>query len=109
MESAGDFHQGCGVCCERIGRPPFVPKLRSGRLSEDGFALDYDFADGTPEELVEEVREYALAVCRGRIPERGVQNLPCFWYDEASRQCRHYPWRPPACREHDCGGRSRRR
>jgi Fe-S-cluster containining protein len=29
---------------------------------------------------------------------------PCIWYDPDSRRCRHYDYRPRACRQFELGG-----
>ena len=29
--------------------------------------------------------------------------LPCVWYDEVADQCRHYNYRPKACRDFEVG------
>ena len=29
---------------------------------------------------------------------------PCLWYDQETRRCKHYEYRPLACREFEVGG-----
>lgn len=28
-----------------------------------------------------------------------AEPIPCLWYDEQTKRCRHYEWRPETCRE----------
>lgn len=74
---------GCGACCATQGLPPgyTVPALMAG--------LPADLRDELLAHLDEERRS------RSSRHERG---LPCLWYDEETRACRHYEHRPAVCR-----------
>lgn len=81
--------EGCGVCCEEQGLPP---RYTSPELL--GFL---------PEELRAELAWHLEEERRvGRT--RNERELPCLWYDAATRRCRHYELRPDACREFPVGG-----
>jgi Fe-S-cluster containining protein len=64
----------CGACCETQGTPPFA------RTPDDR----------PPPEL-----DWDRLAHRWRYD----QSLPCLWYDPTTRRCRHYEFRPLACRE----------
>jgi Fe-S-cluster containining protein len=58
-----------------------------------------------PESLREELRAYYHAVyVEKSIPNRVRLELPCLWYDEETKRCRHYEHRPEYCREFEVGG-----
>jgi Fe-S-cluster containining protein len=68
----------CGLCCTRVGVPPFVE----------------DELDLLPAEL-------AWSASQEWRVETGQ---PCLWYDQESRRCRHYLHRPQVCRDFEVGG-----
>jgi len=68
----------CGVCCRQIGTPPFT--------GIDG--------DEPPPWLEWDVNRHC---------DRLDRRLPCIWYDEPTRRCRHYEHRPQVCREFEIG------
>jgi Fe-S-cluster containining protein len=85
---------GCGACCMVVTRPPF-----------------YRVFDEEGEEAWERLRRERpdimaafLADSKAR-KERGgpYYGTPCIWFDEETRRCRHYEYRPLACREFPIG------
>jgi len=96
----------CGACCRGMGTPP-------------GFAAFYpidgviaEWAEGTEDhelwlrfkadrpEAEAELQAYYDGVKDGTIVDRTAgYDLPCLWYDEATKRCRHYEYRPTTCRE----------
>jgi Fe-S-cluster containining protein len=79
---------GCGACCEEQGVPPgyLVPHL-----------LDF-----LPEVLRQELSLHLEEEARVGAT-RHARELPCIWYDAATRRCSHYELRPPRCREFALG------
>lgn len=65
---------GCGLCCAEQGTPPMLPDERAK----------------LPPELLWDIHEHADRYDRG---------LPCLWFDTTTKRCRHYEYRPQACRE----------
>ena len=55
--------------------------------------------EGLPLELIREIDEHFLGLCRGQEPQER-----CLWFDTVARRCRHYVWRPQVCREYELGG-----
>jgi len=73
---------GCGACCRTICAPPF-------RIDHE---VNEPEIRNVPQELIEEF----LPSWRIRYQ---VEASPCMWFDETLLRCRHYEWRPTACRE----------
>lgn len=80
----------CGACCMHMGYPPFVAM--------------YDHANrkGDPEWLALSP-ELAAETRQGAVDGRGSNELPCVWFDETTKKCRHYDLRPSICREFEVG------
>ncbi len=94
----------CGACCQVVTSPPFVRRF-AGEGEEAWERLRWDRP---------KLREEFLAAERAReaagLPSFGS---PCLWYDVETRRCRHYDFRPQACRVFevdsvDCRGARRR-
>jgi uncharacterized protein len=79
---------GCGLCCAVQGLPP-------------GYTVAA-LMTHLPAELRDEVLGH-LAEERRTRQTRHERRLPCIWYDEASKGCRQYEHRPPACRKLEIG------
>lgn len=71
-----DFCRECGECCRHSGAPPFAP--------------GEELWDHLPDDL----RQDAIAA-----RSRRNFDIPCAWFDQSTNQCRHYEFRPVACRE----------
>lgn len=106
---------------------PFYPA--SGEISDSMKTLpDYERWLSLPSQLREPLREYHEGIRSGTVEDRtkafvsyeeldraialgavGMQELaikrskatplPCLWYDEASKRCKHYEHRPDVCRD----------
>ena len=51
------------------------------------------------EEVARDVPDDLLQLARDRVAaDEHFDLLPCVWFDEVTRQCRHYDLRPEACR-----------
>ncbi len=74
--------EACAACCRRTPIPPFEPG--------EEFALD------VPVEYLEAIRDRISA-------DQQFDLLPCVWLDPASLRCRHYEFRPLACRKFEIG------
>ena len=86
---------GCGACCLVVTSPPFYRIFDGG--GEDAWErLGWDRPD---------LRAEILAAERGR-GESGAPSYgtPCLWYDPTTAACRHYEFRPRACRAFALGG-----
>lgn len=72
----------CAACCKRTPVPPFQPG----------------------EEAVWNVPAWMLEPVHERIRrDEHFELLPCVWLDEATLRCRHYEFRPQACRDFEPG------
>jgi Fe-S-cluster containining protein len=90
-----DSCDGCGACCRVVTLPPFVRHIDG--TGEDGWErLRWDRPD-----LMDELSQAARSVKSTGAVSFGT---PCSWYDPASCRCRHYDYRPAACRAFALGG-----
>jgi Fe-S-cluster containining protein len=86
---------GCGACCLVVTLPPFYRVFDEAgedaweRLKRDRPDLLAEFLDGHRSRRASGHPDYGS---------------PCLWYDPASARCRHYEYRPRACREFAVGG-----
>ena len=76
---------GCGVCCLAMGYPHFRRDA------------DYAIWKGLPEELKREVDDHLAT-----LTDLGL-GKPCIWFDDETKQCRHYEHRPQLCRDFEIG------
>lgn len=74
--------EGCGACCRRTPVPPFEP-------GEEAF---WNVPEWMLEPVLERIRR-----------EEQFELLPCVWFDSATLLCRHYDYRPQACRNFELG------
>ena len=85
---------GCGACCQVVTHPPFYSVFHE--LGEDAW-----------ERLKRERRDLILEIVADYRARRAagepLSGTPCLWYDPDSRRCRHYEYRPLACREFAVG------
>jgi uncharacterized protein len=89
-----DSCAGCGLCCEGIGSPVLL------YVSRSEFAVSHPFRPpGLPAELIREIDDHFAGLFRGQEPQE-----QCLWFDAATRQCRHYEWRPQVCRDYELAG-----
>jgi Fe-S-cluster containining protein len=90
-----DSCDGCGACCRVVTHPPF--RTDFGTAGEDAWErLRWE----RPDLLAELIAEERARRASGR-PDYGT---PCTWYDAETGRCRHYDYRPRACREFAVGG-----
>lgn len=86
----------CGACCMEQESPPgYLSILVYG---EDGAnsQADLDRFNAMPQRLRKELEEYHSDMVAGLDhPKSGV----CIWFNEHTRQCKHYDLRPDVCRE----------
>ena len=85
---------GCGACCLVVTHPPFYSVFE-----EEG--------EEAWERLKRERRDLVLQIAgdhkRRRVGGEPLVGTPCLWYNPETRQCKHYDYRPLACREFDVG------
>jgi Fe-S-cluster containining protein len=86
---------GCGACCQVVTRPPFSTEFDEGG-EEAWERLKCERPD-----LVSEIVAATRARRAAGVPVFGT---PCFWFDAGTGLCRHYDYRPRACREFAVGG-----
>jgi Fe-S-cluster containining protein len=85
---------GCGACCLVVTSPPFYQVFHE--IGEDAWErLRWKRPD-----LLAELQAAAQARRARGDPDYGT---PCLWFDAESRRCRHYDYRPLACREFEVG------
>ena len=77
-----DSCDDCGACCIRTPVPPFEP----------GEEITRD----VPKDLLIPIRERIAA-------DQHFDLIPCVWYCEEGKLCRHYDYRPAACRRFEPG------
>jgi Fe-S-cluster containining protein len=81
---------GCGACCQVVTHPPFYSVFR-------------ELGEAAWERLKRERRDLVLEIVadyrRRRAAVEPLSGTPCLWYDADTRRCRHYDYRPLACRE----------
>lgn len=86
---------GCGACCRVVALPPFVREF-GGEGEEAWERLRWDRPD---------LRAGFLEAEAARKASGGPSfGTPCLWYDGATGRCRHYDFRPRACRAFEVGG-----
>jgi len=96
---------GCGACCTHMATPPlfaafFPPKGKKTPA----------FMRGTPDEAIVAsmpgpIRRRVRAGFRDAwATNRSTFAVPCFAYDEKTRRCTIYEYRPTTCREFEIGG-----
>ncbi len=85
---------GCGACCEVVTQPPF-------------YSVFHDTGEDAWERLKADRPDLVAALVaddRARRASGGpFFGTPCIWFDAATRRCRHYEYRPLACREFEVG------
>ncbi len=85
---------GCGACCLVVTHPPF-------------YSVFDEYGEEAWERLKRERRDLLLGIVadyRARRAEGSpLVGTPCLWYDAETRRCRHYEYRPLACREFEVG------
>jgi Fe-S-cluster containining protein len=87
--------ENCGACCQVVTSPPFV------RVFDESGEDAWERLKWDRPELVAELLEDAVL----RRKTGGASfGTPCLWYDETTRRCRHYDYRPSACRTFEVGG-----
>jgi uncharacterized protein len=89
MSTTSIVCEGCGVCCERVGYPPFLIQIPE--------------ADARFASLQELFPDRADEVLQAAAERRRENGLPCVWLDPATKRCRHYELRPRICREFELG------
>jgi Fe-S-cluster containining protein len=104
-----DTCDGCGACCWEQESPPmyhFILKRLEG-LECGGIAFyeehcpeDLKRVRALPEELKQELRDYSATLKESGHPNDNI----CIWFDESTRNCKHYDLRPEVCREFEIGG-----
>jgi Fe-S-cluster containining protein len=90
-----DSCDDCGACCQVVTSPPFQRVFdQSGEDSWERLKAD------RPDLLAELLADYQARRASGG-PYFGT---PCTWLDPDTRRCRHYEYRPIACRQFEVGG-----
>jgi Fe-S-cluster containining protein len=95
------FCSNCGLCCMHMRTPPFI------QLGPDAARWN-----ALPPLLRLEIHEW---VSGNPSPRWQLMNNddgpinPCLWLDLKTGDCRHYEWRPDACRDYEVGCKSYRR
>lgn len=89
-----DSCDDCGACCQVVSRPPF--RRVFDEEGEDAWErLKWDRPD---------LLDAFLADEQARIANGGpYYGTPCIWLDIPNGRCRHYEYRPRACREFEVG------
>jgi len=78
--------EGCGVCCTYCGCPP-------GYMVKEWRPADL------PTELHRQLDDLAARVEAGEK----IDGSPCAWWDQATKKCKHYEFRPKMCRDFEPG------
>jgi Fe-S-cluster containining protein len=72
----------CAACCRRTPIPPFQP----------GEEARWNVPDWMLESVHDRIRR-----------DEQFELLPCVWLDPHTLRCRHYEFRPQACRDFEIG------
>lgn len=97
---------GCGACCMRQSSPPgyvyilCTPEAERGKFVGTEFRFDAERVKALPPEVRAELDQYIVGLRLGRGP-RG--EVPCLWFDQVTRKCKHHAHRPSICREFEMG------
>ena len=91
--------EGCGACCRRQGSPPGFAACLSGQ-TERAYPEDLEILASAPASLVSELADHYRRAALSGDTRLGK---PCLWFDETTRGCRHYEFRPILCREFERG------
>ena len=101
-----DHCQGCGQCCMHMRTPPHCVPVKDGAFvhPSEVFANetrdddDFDFAllMAAPQEA----RDLAM---QKMFDDDAPENDPCAWFDEETKRCRFYRFRPLVCRDFAVG------
>lgn len=89
--------EGCGSCClEQESPPGYLWILINGRdMNGDADSEDVRRFNAMPESSRLELESYRAALVAGfGHPNEEI----CLWFDERTRQCKHYELRPEICR-----------
>jgi Fe-S-cluster containining protein len=90
-----DSCDSCGACCLVVTRPPFY------HVFEDLGEEAWDRLERERPDLVAELHaDYSARRAAGGP----FYDTPCVWFDAKTLRCRHYDYRPLACREFEIGG-----
>lgn len=92
----------CGLCCRHVGTPPgFFAAYCSPHWDGKFLTESEDYATwlAMPAAVRDELRAYYDAVDRGEVADRARDEVPCLWFDAATKRCRNYESRPQTCRE----------
>lgn len=88
--------EGCGACCLEQATPPGYVAYLTGLFSLDDGSDDAARIKALPADLRAELDSYIDRAAR----TGGHSEIePCLWYDQSTRQCKHYDLRPQICRE----------
>lgn len=85
---------GCGACCLQQESPPGYLPYITGIYPQD----DTDDCRRVNELSTELKQQLAAYVMRLRLGKGHPNNNVCLWFDERTRQCKHYELRPDICR-----------
>jgi uncharacterized protein len=87
---------GCGACCQVVTRPPFY------RVFDEPGEDAWERLNWERPELVAALLADERAARASGGPFYGT---PCLWFDAETGRCRHYEYRPRACRAFEVGSR----
>jgi Fe-S-cluster containining protein len=90
-----DSCDGCGACCLVVTSPPF-------------YHVFHEFGEQAWEQLQRDRPDLLAEIIADNEARRTnggpFYGTPCLWFDPETRRCRHYEYRPLACREFERGG-----
>jgi hypothetical protein len=85
---------GCGACCLVVTQPPF-------------YRIFDEHGEDAWERLKSECPDLVAALLADNQTRRAagepLYGTPCVWLDPTSLRCRHYEFRPLACRQFEIG------
>jgi Fe-S-cluster containining protein len=87
--------EGCGACCQVVTSPPF------DRVFDEDGEEAWERLKWERSDLLAELLADSRARRASGAPSYGT---PCLWFDAGTSRCRHYEYRPRACREFAVGG-----
>lgn len=88
---------GCGACCLEQESPPGYLGMAFNGLDAAYDDEDRDRYENMPADARKKIEDYAAF-----MESNGWEhpnNSICIWFDEETRKCSHYEWRPSICRD----------
>lgn len=95
-------YERCKTIPPEIGESlrQYYRDVKAGLLMDR--TADFELSNG---KIIDAVKKGRLKLAKTLLAEAAEHPvIPCLWYDEEAKQCRHHEYRPDTCREFEVGG-----